>query len=355
MKRILLLLITLALLLSLLASCVQVGQQQLTVAELLDLGEKYLLETNYEQAIVQFLRVIEISPKEHHVYALIGNSYIALKEYKSASVYYNIASAVLPNEEVYNGLFASQILLGDLAALQRSMEDLQRTGKLYAGYFETAINMLFTADSEYDSQQLAELAETLRSLDVPAAVPLAILIWQALIEEDADSLRAILLSNDAMLPILDDDELYIGAYNDQGERHGFGICFYGSGAKKNSRLYIGNWESNLRSGEGTAYAAGDNYLICAWSNDWPNGAAELFGRRGWYVTYGSYFNGHAITPMESFDEDGEWIETHCIADDSYSNGYKWTRPSSDGDCPCVTSHLYCWDCGEEDLEGEGVI
>jgi tetratricopeptide (TPR) repeat protein len=77
MKRTLLLIAALALLLTPLASCSKPAQP-LTAAELLDLGEKYLLELDYEQAIVQFTKLIEIEPKNSRAYTGLAEAYTAL-------------------------------------------------------------------------------------------------------------------------------------------------------------------------------------------------------------------------------------------------------------------------------------
>jgi hypothetical protein len=45
------------LLIALFTAC-KTADKPLSAAELLDLGEKYLLEMNYEQAIVQFTKLI---------------------------------------------------------------------------------------------------------------------------------------------------------------------------------------------------------------------------------------------------------------------------------------------------------
>ena len=49
-----------------------------TAAELLDLGEKFLLELDYEQALVQFLKVIEIEPMNARAYIGAAEAYITL-------------------------------------------------------------------------------------------------------------------------------------------------------------------------------------------------------------------------------------------------------------------------------------
>ena len=49
-----------------------------SVSELLSLGEKYLLELNYEQAIVMFTRVIEIEPMNPRGYIGVAQAYIGI-------------------------------------------------------------------------------------------------------------------------------------------------------------------------------------------------------------------------------------------------------------------------------------
>ncbi|MDR1210340.1 MAG: tetratricopeptide repeat protein [Clostridiales bacterium] len=51
---------------------------EMTAAELLDLGEKYLLEMNYEQAVVYFGRLIEIEPKNPRGYTGAADAYAGL-------------------------------------------------------------------------------------------------------------------------------------------------------------------------------------------------------------------------------------------------------------------------------------
>lgn len=53
-------------------------QQALTVDELISLGEKFLLDLNYEQALIQFNRVIEIEPMNARGYTGAAEAYIGL-------------------------------------------------------------------------------------------------------------------------------------------------------------------------------------------------------------------------------------------------------------------------------------
>jgi hypothetical protein len=65
------------LVLSVVTACAKAAPP-LSAAELLDLGEKYLLELNYEQALVQFLKVIEVEPMNPRGYTGAAEAYIGL-------------------------------------------------------------------------------------------------------------------------------------------------------------------------------------------------------------------------------------------------------------------------------------
>lgn len=56
------------------------GKNTQTWQELYDLGEKYLLEENYEEAIVAFTSAIELDPKQAVVYVGRGDAYAAHQE-----------------------------------------------------------------------------------------------------------------------------------------------------------------------------------------------------------------------------------------------------------------------------------
>ncbi|MDR0219987.1 MAG: tetratricopeptide repeat protein [Lachnospiraceae bacterium] len=77
-----------------------------TVAELLDLGEKYLLDMDYEQAIVQFNRVIEIEPLNPRGYTGAAEAYIALGEVDKAIEVLQRGAALLPDDAGIAALLA---------------------------------------------------------------------------------------------------------------------------------------------------------------------------------------------------------------------------------------------------------
>ncbi len=67
------------LLIAVLSSCSSPARP-LTSEELLDLGEKYLLELNYEEAVMQFTKLIEIEPKNPRGYLGLAEAYAGLDD-----------------------------------------------------------------------------------------------------------------------------------------------------------------------------------------------------------------------------------------------------------------------------------
>lgn len=58
--------------------------KEMSVQDYLDLGEKYLAEENYEQAIVAFSKVLELEPKALAAYEGLANAYIKTENYEKA-------------------------------------------------------------------------------------------------------------------------------------------------------------------------------------------------------------------------------------------------------------------------------
>jgi tetratricopeptide (TPR) repeat protein len=92
------------------------ADKPLSAAELLDLGEKYLHELNYEQALVQFLKVIGIEPMNPRGYTGAAEAYIGLGDMSQAEAILNKGLNVLPdNAEI-------KALLEELEAIKMSDE-----------------------------------------------------------------------------------------------------------------------------------------------------------------------------------------------------------------------------------------
>jgi len=75
------------------------ADRPLTVAELLDLGEKYLRDLEYEQALVQFEKVIEIEPMNPRGYTGAAEAFIGLGEMDKAIEVLEKGFTLLPDNE----------------------------------------------------------------------------------------------------------------------------------------------------------------------------------------------------------------------------------------------------------------
>lgn len=106
---------------ALLSACSKSPEQQ--IEEQLELGQKYLLEENYEQAIVAFTKVIELDSKLVSAYVGRGDAYAtwakvsdeedALEKYQSAAIDYETALGLEETEELIERVTELYIQLAD--------------------------------------------------------------------------------------------------------------------------------------------------------------------------------------------------------------------------------------------------
>ena len=137
----------------------------LTAAEMLDLGEKYLLDLNYEQALVQFLGVIEIEPMNPRGYIGAAEAYIGLGNFEGAVVVLRDGFAQLPDEPSFLvpsiGIYEN--IIGSDPMNQGAYIGLARV-RLALGEELEAIEVLLTGrdampDNAEISDMLSELLE----------------------------------------------------------------------------------------------------------------------------------------------------------------------------------------------------
>ena len=72
-------------------------ERPLSVQELLEVAERYLLEGNYEQALVEFIRVIEVDPMEPRGYTGAAEAYVELDRIDDALDVLHQGLGVLPD------------------------------------------------------------------------------------------------------------------------------------------------------------------------------------------------------------------------------------------------------------------
>ncbi|MDR2713429.1 MAG: tetratricopeptide repeat protein [Clostridiales bacterium] len=111
MRKCIMIFIITIIIVALCTSCAK-PERPLTAAELLDLGEKHLLELNFEQALDQFLKVIVSEPLNPRGYTGAAESYIGLGKPDKAAEILEQGLLVLPdNMEIAMMLFEKKDLL----------------------------------------------------------------------------------------------------------------------------------------------------------------------------------------------------------------------------------------------------
>ena len=147
--------------------------QPLTAAELLDLGEKYLLEQDYAQALVQFTKLIDIEPMNPRGYTGAAEAYIGLGQPEQAEAILRQGLAVLPENAELMALLpraiektepdaetdASAELLSSLTPEQLALLDSLESAALSMD--SQAVEALFYSsefDALFDTQALFDAA-----------------------------------------------------------------------------------------------------------------------------------------------------------------------------------------------------
>jgi len=210
----------------LLVSCTSLGISGSTMVsadELLSLGEKYLLELDFEQALVQFLSLIEIEPKNPRGYTGAAEAYVGLGNEEKAI------------EVLRRGL---DILPDDLS-IKLLLERLERS-----------------------NSELAQLAEQLIDLYATAG-------YEAVIE-----LMHGDIFNETVVSALAEADYKPIIINESSDI-GCGFYFLDDAVY----VYLGSFDGQLRAGEGiwlNVESTGSWYyaFIGEWSKDMPNGRGE---------------------------------------------------------------------------------
>ncbi len=81
-------------------------KQETSITEYLNLGDKYLLDMNYEQALVQFLKVIEIEPMNERAYLGAAEAYIRLGRVDEAAAILERGLLTLPDSVAIKAMLA---------------------------------------------------------------------------------------------------------------------------------------------------------------------------------------------------------------------------------------------------------
>jgi tetratricopeptide (TPR) repeat protein len=140
-----------ALVLALLASCGQ-GERPLTIAELLDLGHKYLLEENYEEAILTFEKAIGVEEKNALGYIGAAMADMGLEEPEAAVAVLERGLEAIGDEDEYGAGGALAAMLELVGSGEYNFEAAEQIWQaayaVWTGATEATNDAETTADAE---------------------------------------------------------------------------------------------------------------------------------------------------------------------------------------------------------------
>ena len=259
-----------------------------------DLGAQYLLEENYEEAVVAFAAAIEIEPKEIQAYTGLIQSYQQTGGLDSADSAVQSGLAVLSDSSSSTDaqtafLLAARDLYtttGDNEKLMQILElllELDPDNAEYQSFLEReAAVQEFLANHEDLLQRLAQLCESGDDEGV----------WEVMLSAEYQEAVMYLPANVGNISYPSGTGIVTAIVDD-----GF------SGIS--NMVYYGEMENGTRSGEGVQYSAfsdddgtyGYSKFSGVWQNDLANGQGELLSIR-------DQGNGQ----MEEIERSGEYVD-----------------------------------------------
>ena len=314
-------------------SCVK-PIEKMSATELFDSGEKYLLEMNYEKALVYFDKLIEVEPRNPRSHTGASEAYIGLGDVPSAINALKLGLEEFPDDIGVQTDFLTRLIAIDkinphwylqLAHLYIDKSDIDSAVVL----LNQGIGVTDMPDD--GKAKLQELLDELIYLEKrEEAIPVLEEIAALCTTESYDAVFEKMQSEDfGKVTVLVDflREPFISETS-SGK---IGVYSVDSITYGNYMLYYGDYLEEARNGNGLwfGYYEGQNYFAKgSWQDDMPNGEMSI---KEWYsdlaekVTYriitGSVVNGlwngdaiwsfeHGSEPTHIFPvqfEMGQWV------------------------------------------------
>ena len=324
------LLLLIVLLTSLLTGCS--GQTAQTAAELLDLGEKYLLDLDYEQALVQFLKVIEIEPMIPRGYTGAAEAYVGLDRIPDAIAILEKGLEIIGPEESIQGMLdelrgkatepppsptvedtpeATPIVVEELSDEELQIlreissnfkgEDLDEVDNKIQKYYSNIIVLYNHIPPDtlflFGNDQLIPLQSGI-GLVIKEINEIGITVWYGTFREALPSGTAICITS-----MKNDKYFYTKATWDAGRANGIvehgGFDSTGESRYRSVCNYINGFANGIRT-----YSWNDE----SWEYELQNGAIILSDRfvwkeeEGYYVLDGNENGGGLLFYPENFNE-----------------------------------------------------
>lgn len=129
-------------------------KKKMNFQDYLDLGEKYLTETNYEEAIVAFTKAIELDPKNPEGYKGLANVYVAAERYEDALDTLEQGLEEIEDDSL-NDIYEDIQKRYDAWQVLYGMESMMDHGVEYDNWFDLW-NYMLTMDFQMTFDQLSE-------------------------------------------------------------------------------------------------------------------------------------------------------------------------------------------------------
>ena len=265
--------------------------------EQLELGQNYLLEMNYEEAVVAFSKAIELDPKSLEAYEGLANVYIAQGQYDEAYAVLGQAEENIAEENLIEKLWAE---------IPKRIAEALLSGQAGNEDWQTVYDSIVTDANE----------EHLLRLTEPVIV-------------EGENGQGIGIYPDSGITCL-----YVGGYED-GKRSGYGIMGYDDESREQGLykyFYEGEWVNDYPNGEGTIemYTALDRevheVIHGTFADGWENGEIIRKQSDNNYGTHTFIYNAKNGYPeMAGIDESvrDSGSEYFYIIAESLESEYKW--------------------------------
>lgn len=255
--------------------------EKMSATELLNLGEKYLLEMNYEKAIVYFNKLIEVEPHNPRSYTGASESYIGLSDELSA-----INALKLGLEGFPDDIGVQMDFLTRLIAIDKINSDWYlRLARMYIDRADTnsAISLLNQGIgvSDMPADGKVKLQEFLDELILSGKKEEAILILEEI------SALCTTESYDAVFEKMKSEEFgkvtalvdfFHEPFISETPSGKIGIYGVDSNIYGGYMLYYGGYFDGVRNGTGLWFGYNDrqNYFAKgSWQDDMPNGEMSI--------------------------------------------------------------------------------
>ena len=240
--------------------------------EQLDLGKKYLLTGEYEEAIVAFNGAIELERRHLPAYTGLLWAYAGMGDAVHVEDIIRQGCEIISDTELSEDenefLEACSDILADNASETEFSALAQELFVQYPDLFDDGFiektSIFLVIEDEIDHlDEIIELYE----------------------HNSMEELFGAILNNSSISELRSGNPgkiVYCGETKDLVP-DGFGIAVYGDRITEHGILYVGDWRNGKRQGKGynlfLDQFGGDGYYIGEWSDDLPNGEARIHVQR----------------------------------------------------------------------------